>query len=103
MTVAETYSRWRYRLVPDHILGEILTKRWADNATPFFFLILTIAVFGSAIPDFFSAQNLGDAARQLGEFSLVVMAMTLVMLSGGSDLSVGANIAVANYVSLARL
>ena len=34
MAASDTIVRWRYRLVPDHLLGEILTKRWIDNAIP---------------------------------------------------------------------
>ena len=29
-----TYVRWRYRLIPDHVVGELLSKDWIDNAIP---------------------------------------------------------------------
>ena len=49
MTLRERLQAWRYNLVPDHIICEILTKRWTDNAIPFLALMLVVAVFGSII------------------------------------------------------
>ena len=90
----------RYNLVPDHLIGEILTKRWADNAIPFLALIATVAVFGYFIPGFFKPQSLGDSTRQLGEFAIVVTGMTVVMLGGGIDLSVGSIFALATFAAV---
>ncbi len=103
MSVSETYLRWRYRLVPDHVVGEILAKRWIDNAVPLLILFAVIAAFGSAIPDFFSAASVGDLARQWGEFSLLVLALMVVMVAGGIDLSVGSTFALGNIVALALI
>ena len=55
---ANALQRWRYNLVPDHLIGEILTKRWADNAIPFLALVVTVVGFGIAIPGFFKPQSL---------------------------------------------
>jgi ribose transport system permease protein len=79
MSASEVYARWRSRLIPDHILGEILSKNWIDNAIPFLFLIIAILVFASLIPDFFAVGGLGDQARELGEIIFVVLGMTVVM------------------------
>ena len=53
MSFRERLQSWRYNLVPDHLVGEILTKRWTDNAIPFLALVVTLATFGSIIPGFF--------------------------------------------------
>ena len=100
-SLAETVIRARYKYVPDHVLGEILTKRWVDNVAPFTFLIITIALFGHLIPDFFSPGSLIVSLRQLGEFGFVVLAMMVVMVAGGIDLSVGSNFALGNFTALA--
>ncbi len=100
MAGVDAFVRWRYRLVPDHIVGEILSKRWADNLIPFLFLLATILVFGANIRDFYTIGYLSDATRQLGEFLLVVIGMVIVMLGGGIDLSVGSTFALANIVTL---
>jgi ribose transport system permease protein len=97
MSFRERLQAWRYNLVPDHLVGEILSKRWTDNTVPFLALIITIAVFGSAIPGFFKITSLQDSTRQLGEFSIVVIGLTVVMLGGGIDLSVGSIFALATF------
>ncbi|WP_095090236.1 ABC transporter permease [Mesorhizobium sophorae] len=97
----ETLTRLRYRLVPDHVLGEILAKNWIDNAIPFVILLLTLAVLGALIPGLLTLGGLSGLAPQFGEWLLVVLAMTIVMLGGGIDLSVGSVFALSNFVTLA--
>jgi len=85
------------------VIGEILSKKWIDNAIPFLVLIGVVLIFGSLIPDFFTGSNLSNTARQLGEFALVCLAMTTVIIVGGIDLSVGSNFALGNFMTLALL
>jgi ribose transport system permease protein len=96
----DTIARLRSRLLPDHLIGEILSKRWIDNAIPFLALVVTIVVLGSIIPNFLSPSSLSDFARQFAEFGLVVLALTVVMISGGIDLSVAAVFSLAVLFSL---
>ncbi|PLW78767.1 ABC transporter permease [Cohaesibacter celericrescens] len=100
MALRERIQAWRYNLIPDHLVGEILTKRWTDNAIPFIALVITVATFGSAIPGFFKLYSLQESTRQLGEFSIVVTGLTVVMLGGGIDLSVGSIFALAAFASV---
>src|SRR4051812_7526238 len=100
MKSSERWQAWRYNVVPDHIVGELLTKRWADNAIPFLALVVTVATFGTAISGFFKLTSLQDSTRQLGEFSLVVTGMTVVMLGGGIDLSVGSIFALSTFAAV---
>lgn len=97
MTLRERWHAWRYNRIPDHLIGEILTKRWTDNAIPFLALVAVLAVFGTAISGFFKPSALQASSRQLGEFSLVVTGVTVVMLGGGIDLSVGAIFALSCF------
>lgn len=97
----ERLQSWRYNGIPDHLLGEILSKRWTDNAIPFFALALTVAWFGAAIPGFFNLASLQDSSRQWGEFSIVVIGLTVVMLGGGIDLAVGAIFALSTFAAVA--
>ncbi|WP_374329625.1 ABC transporter permease [Aestuariivirga sp.] len=101
MTFRERLQAWRYNTIPDHVIGEILSKRWADNAIPFLALVAVIAVFGTAIPGFFSPFSLLESTRQLGEFAIVVMGLTVVMLAGGIDLSVGSMFALSAFSAVA--
>ncbi|MDB5522383.1 MAG: permease component of ribose/xylose/arabinose/galactoside ABC-type transporter, partial [Rhizobium sp.] len=100
MTFRERLQAWRYNLIPDHLVGEILTKRWTDNAIPFLALVVVVLSFGTAIPGFFKLTSLQDSTRQLGEFSIVVTGLTVVMLGGGIDLSVGSIFALACFAGV---
>jgi ribose transport system permease protein len=103
MRTRETLQRWRYNFIPDHLIGEILSKRWADNAIPFLAMVVTVAGFGTAIPGFFKPNSLVESTRQLGEFSIVVTGLTVVMLAGGIDLSVSSIFALAAFASVSCL
>ena len=92
--------RFRYDYLPVHLIGEILTKRWIDNLIPFLVLIAVVATFGAIIPDFYTTGSLVDTTRQLGEFGIVVIAMMIVMVSGGIDLSVASTFALVNMCAL---
>jgi len=103
MMIGEWAARLRYRYVPDHIVGEVLGRRWMDNAIPVALLAALAIYLVAAIPNFVSTGNLSDISRQIGEFGLIVIGMTVVMLAGGIDLSVGSNFALANLTALALI
>jgi ribose transport system permease protein len=103
MMIGEWAARLRYRYVPDHIVGEVLGRRWMDNVIPVALLIALAIALVAAIPNFMSPGNLADISRQIGEFGLIVIGMTIVMLAGGIDLSVGSNFALANLTALALI
>lgn len=96
----ETLVRLRYRYWPDHLLGEILSKRWTETAIPVILLIIVAFGLSRAIDGFLSAASLADTARQAGEVGLVVLGMALVMIVGGIDLSVGSSFALTNFCAL---
>lgn len=100
MSLNKTIQKWRYRWFPDHVLGEMLSKNWIDNAIPFIIMALVVGVIGSLLPNFFTGSNISILARQYGEIGLVVLAMTTVILVGGIDLSVGSNFALGNFMML---
>lgn len=100
MSLSDKVYRFRYEYIPTHLIGEILTKRWVDNLIPFLVLIAVITFLGTTIPDFLSAGSIIDATRQLGEFGIIVMAMMIVMVAGGIDLSVASNYALVNISAL---
>jgi len=99
----ELITRLRYRYLPDHVVGEVLGKRWMDNTIPVLLLVALTSYFVGTIPNFVSYGNLADTSRQIGEFGLIVVGMTIVMLGGGIDLSVGSVFALANITALALL
>jgi ribose transport system permease protein len=100
MSESSAFARLRYQYLPDHLIGEVLSKRWIDNAIPFLALVITVVALSSIIPDFLSASSLSDLSRQFAEFGLIVLALAVVMMSGGIDLSVASVFSVAVLFSL---
>jgi ribose transport system permease protein len=101
MSFYDRVMRFRYHYLPTHLVGEILTKRWIDNLIPFLVLIAVVTTLGTIIPDFFTTGSLVNTTRQLGEFGIIVIAMMIVMVSGGIDLSVASTFALVNISALA--
>ncbi len=100
MSLAESLVRLRYRVFPDHVLGEILTKKWVDSAIPFFALVLIVAIFGPIVPRFFEFGTISILSGEFAELGLVVLGLAIVMISGGIDLSVGSTFALAATTAL---
>src|SRR5450432_4021418 len=92
--------RFRYRYWPDHLLGEILSKRWTETAVPVIVLIVVAIALTRAIPGFLSPTSLGDVARQAAEIGFVVLGLSLVIIVGGIDLSVGSMFALTDFCAL---
>ena len=70
-------------------------------------LLLAIAVllglFRIWVPQFLGAENLLDLAQQISVNAILAYGMTLVILIGGIDLSVGAVVALIGTVTVAVL
>lgn len=96
----EQLERLYYRWFPEKLLGEVLTKRWSDNAIPLFAAVLVIGFFLIRDPDFFSLGSVIETSRQLSEFAIIVVAIGIVLLAGGLDLSIGSVFALANITAL---
>src|SRR5215813_15561393 len=96
----EAFVRLKAKYWPDHLLGEILSKRWTETAIPVIVLAIVAIALGQAIDNFFSPAALADTARQAGEIGFVVLGMALVVIVGGIDLSVGSTFALTNFCAL---
>jgi len=96
----EAVLRLRYRFWPDHLLGEILSKRWTETAIPVIVLLIVAVPFTQAITGFLSPASLADTARQAAEIGFVVLGMALVIVVGGIDLSVGSIFALTDFCAL---
>ena len=92
--------RLRYRYWPDHLLGEILSKRWTETAIPVIVLLIITILLSRAIPGFLSVGGLADTGRQAGEIGFVVLGIALVVIVGGIDLSVGSMFALCDFCAL---
>jgi ribose/xylose/arabinose/galactoside ABC-type transport system permease subunit len=77
----------------------VTTGRWVDAAGPLLGLLFVSIVFGFLIgPRFFYGANLELIARQTAIVCTAALGMTMVIVSGGIDLSVGSVVALATVV-----
>jgi len=98
---ASFLTRARYKYIPDHLFGEILAKDWIDTAIPAVLLLIVLAIFAILTPEFYGAYSLGNLGRVLGEFLLMAIGQTIVVITGGIDLSVGSIFALCNFLAIA--
>jgi ribose/xylose/arabinose/galactoside ABC-type transport system permease subunit len=76
------------------------TRRWLDEGGVFIALALVLVLFGLLIgPRFFSAANLELIARHAAVVCVAAYGMTMVIASGGIDLSVGSIVALSTVVT----
>jgi ribose transport system permease protein len=103
MSLSETYARWRYRLIPDHVVGEVLAKPWIDTMIPVILLAIVVASFSIALPGYFTIIGISDVSRVFGENLFIAIGLTMVIMAGGIDLSIGSNLALCNLIALALI
>jgi ribose/xylose/arabinose/galactoside ABC-type transport system permease subunit len=68
---------------------------WIKRFLPFVSLIALCVLVAVLEPRFLSAGNLAGVARQTAVITIMAMGMTMVMVSGGIDLSVGSVMALS--------
>jgi ribose/xylose/arabinose/galactoside ABC-type transport system permease subunit len=61
-------------------------------------LIVELIVFGILSPYFFTVSNLLDTSRYFSETGLIAIGMSLIIITGGIDLSVGSLLALVSVV-----
>ena len=91
---------WRNRFSFQRSLAEVLGKRWAESAVPALLLVGVVVYFGITAPGFFTTSNSQTMSQVVAELGLVALGMTIVLVGGGIDLSVGAVVAVTNAFAL---
>src|SRR5215831_14647022 len=75
-------------------------RRLLDETGVLVGLALVLALFGALIgPQFFRAANLELVARQTVIVCVAALGMTMVIVSGGIDLSVGSIVALSTVVT----
>ena len=68
---------------------------WIKRFLPFLSLLALVILIAILEPRFLSAGNLASVARQTAVITIMAMGMTMVMVSGGIDLSVGSMMALS--------
>ena len=65
---------------------------------PFLTLIVLFVVLSIASPVFLSQENLSTVVRQTAVINIIALGMTLIIITSGIDLSVGAILAMSGYL-----
>jgi len=77
------------------ISGRRRTREWLERLLPFASVVILFIVLSVASPYFLTLQNLSSVCRQTAVINIIALGMTLIMISGGIDLSVGSVMAFA--------
>jgi len=70
---------------------------------PFLTLIVLFILLAIASPNFLTATNLSSVVRQTAVINIVALGMTVIIVAGGIDLSVGSILALAGLLGTMRL
>ncbi len=65
---------------------------------PFFTLILLFVILAIASPAFLTERNLSTVVRQTAVINIIALGMTLIIITSGIDLSVGAILALSGFL-----
>src|SRR6516164_10510092 len=94
-------------LVVDARVGRarvVAKRRLLDETGVLIGLALVLALFGVLVgPQFFRSANLELVARQTVIVCVAALGMTMVIVSGGVDLSVGSVVALSTVVTAVLL
>ena len=96
----QAYLKARYKYSLNQAVAELLQKRWMEALVPFVVMLLVVLGVGKAINGYWSVDNLTSTAREFGEYSFLSIAMLVVVVGGGIDLSIGAIFALCDFVAL---
>jgi ribose transport system permease protein len=80
-----------------------LNTRVTQKLLPFVSLIVLFVALSVASPYFLTANNLASVARQTAVFNTMALGMTIVIISGGIDLSVGSILGLSGLVGTMAL
>jgi ribose transport system permease protein len=98
-----TRQPWYKRLAPRRLLADLVSKRWMEGAIPIVMGLLLSAFIVMTTPDFGDPGNRSLILRELSEKGLVAVGLTVVLIAGGIDLSVGSIVGVVAIGSLTAL
>jgi ribose transport system permease protein len=80
-----------------------VNARLTQRLLPFLSLIVLFVGLSIASPYFLTANNLASVARQTAVFNTMALGMTIVIISGGIDLSVGSILGLSGLVGTMAL
>lgn len=79
-------------------VAELLSKRWMDAMAPVALLVGVVIYFSATTQGFLGTANLVSLTQVLAEYGLLALGLTVVLVGGGIDLSIGAVFGVSNGI-----
>jgi ribose transport system permease protein len=79
-------------------INGVVMSDWIKRFLPFVSLVALCTLIAALEPRFLSAGNLAGVVRQTAVIMVMAMGMTVVMVSGGIDLSVGSVMALSGVM-----
>lgn len=83
-------------------IARVLKWLWAEYSA-LYALVLIVAIASFLNPHFLTFRNITNILKQVSVIGIISMGMTVVILSGGIDLSVGSVLALVGVASIAVL
>jgi ribose transport system permease protein len=80
-----------------------INARLVQRLLPFLSLIILFVALSIASPYFLTANNLASVARQTAVFNTMALGMTIVIVAGGIDLSVGSILGLSGLIGTMAL
>jgi ribose transport system permease protein len=93
--VAETKTDWT-------MVNSSIARNWLNRLAPFLGLVLVILIFAILIGEpekYLSLRNLRTVLAQTVIVAIGAIGMTIIIISGGIDLSVGSSIALTGVIT----
>ena len=84
-------------------MKQVLT-RWASSASQFLIVaavVIECLIFSILSPSFLTIDNFVNVALQIAIYGILAVGMTLVIITGGIDLSVGSVVALSGVAAAA--
>lgn len=81
-------------------LAEVLGKRWSEAVVPVILLIITVSVVTLTVDGFMSTSSLTTMSRPMAEIGLLCLGLTVVLVAGAIDVSIGAMFGLVNIVAV---
>ena len=89
-----------HRFSVSRSLSDVLGRPWVEGAVPLVLAIGLYMAMAATTPGFTSDGTQAIMTRYIAEIGLVAVGLTVVLLAGGIDLSVGSMVGVANFAAL---
>jgi ribose transport system permease protein len=98
---ALTGQPWRSRVAPSRLLSDLVAKRWMEGAVPVALATLLSIAAVLSTPGFGQSGDWSLIFRETAEKGFLVIGLTVVIIAGGIDLSIGSMTGVVAMTSLA--